>query len=121
MGKLESIQRDRIRKKVSDGFDFVLPGIDTLYEPLHAIYSKDCIGPIETIFSQQKKVIIELFNYVKARFVDREEVNRFDPDHLSLKINATTQKQPIQNYRALRILPQSRMLARGQSNSEIGT
>lgn len=69
--------------EVSDGFDFILPRIDTLYEPLHAIYSRDCIGPIETIFSQKKKVIVELFNYVKVRYVDREEVERFDPDHLS--------------------------------------
>lgn len=69
--------------EVSDGFDFILPRIDSLYEPLHAIYTQDCIGPIETIFSQQKKMIVELFNYVRVRYVDREEVDRFDPDHLS--------------------------------------
>ncbi len=69
--------------EVSNGFDFVLPRIGTLYEPLHAIYSKECIKPIETLFEQRKKMIIELFNYVKVRFVDRDEVDRYDPDHLS--------------------------------------
>lgn len=69
--------------EVSDGFDFVLPRVGNLFEPLHAIYSKNCIQPIETILKQGKKVIVELFNYVKVRYIDDEEVNRFDPKHLS--------------------------------------
>ncbi len=69
--------------EVSDGFDFVLPRVDNLYEPLHAVYSKNCVTPIETILGQDKKVIIELFNYVKVRYIGAEEINRFDPQHLS--------------------------------------
>jgi molybdopterin-guanine dinucleotide biosynthesis protein A len=68
---------------VSDGFDFVLPRVNNLYEPLHAVYSKNCIAPIETIFEQGKRVIIELFNHVKVRYVETKEVDRFDPQHLS--------------------------------------
>jgi molybdopterin-guanine dinucleotide biosynthesis protein A len=70
-------------REVSDGFDFVLPRIKNLYEPLHAVYSRNCISPIETIFSQGKKVIIELFNYVKVRYIEAGEIDRFDPQHLS--------------------------------------
>ena len=77
----ESLLRYMI--EVSDGFDFVLPRVNNLYEPLHAVYSKNCITPIETIFHQGKRVIIELFNYVKIRFIEDEEVDRFDPQHLS--------------------------------------
>jgi molybdopterin-guanine dinucleotide biosynthesis protein A len=69
--------------EVSNGFDFVLPRINNLFEPLHAVYSRDCIAPIETIFNQGKKVIIELFNYVKVRYIEAGEVDRFDPQHLS--------------------------------------
>lgn len=69
--------------EVSDGYDFVLPRVKNLYEPLHAIYSRNCIAPIETIFEQGKKVIIELFDYVKVRFIEDEEVDRFDPRHMS--------------------------------------
>jgi len=69
--------------EVSDGFDFVLPRVDNLYEPLHAVYSQNCITPIETILGQDKKVIIELFNYVKVRYIGAEEIDRFDPQHLS--------------------------------------
>ena len=69
--------------EVSDGFDFVLPHINNQFEPLHAVYSKNCIAPIEFILKQGRKVIIELFNFVKVRYIEAEEVDRFDPQHLS--------------------------------------
>jgi molybdopterin-guanine dinucleotide biosynthesis protein A len=69
--------------EVSDGFDFVLPRVANLFEPLHAIYSKKCVAPMESILKQGRKVIIELFDFVKVRYVEAEEVDRFDPQHLS--------------------------------------
>jgi molybdopterin-guanine dinucleotide biosynthesis protein A len=77
---------------ISDGFDFILPRVNGLFEPLHAIYSKNCIAPIESILNQGKKVIIELFNYVKVRYVEDNEVDRFDPQHLSF-FNINTQDE----------------------------
>jgi molybdopterin-guanine dinucleotide biosynthesis protein A len=77
----ESLLRFMI--EVSDGFDFVLPRVNNLFEPLHAVYSRNCIAPIESIFRRGRKVIIDLFEYVKVRFVEAEEVDRFDPNHLS--------------------------------------
>jgi molybdopterin-guanine dinucleotide biosynthesis protein A len=77
--------------KVADGFDFILPHIKEWYEPLHAIYSKNCVGPIKSILEQGNKVIVELFNYVKVRYVEAEEVDRFDPKHLSF-FNINTQE-----------------------------
>lgn len=65
------------------GFDFVLPRVNGLFEPLHAIYSRDCIAPIESMLKRGRKVIIELFDYVKVKYIDAEEVDRFDPKHLS--------------------------------------
>ena len=69
--------------KVSDGFDFVLPRMNNQFEPLHAVYSKNCVAPIEFILKQGRKVVTELFNFVKVRYVEAEEVDRFDPKHLS--------------------------------------
>jgi molybdopterin-guanine dinucleotide biosynthesis protein A len=77
--------------EVSDGFDFVLPRINNLFEPLHAVYSKNCVAPIEFILKQGRKVIIELFNFVKVRYVEAEEVDKFDPQHLSF-FNINTQE-----------------------------
>ncbi len=69
--------------KVADGYDFILPRFEDMYEPLHAIYSRNCIDPIKSILVQGKKVIIELFKYVKVRFVETKEIDRFDPKHIS--------------------------------------
>lgn len=77
----ESLLRYMI--EISEGYDFVLPRIDNFFEPLHAIYSRNCIAPIKSIMEQGKRVIIELFKYVKVRYVETEEVDRFDPKHLS--------------------------------------
>jgi molybdenum cofactor guanylyltransferase len=77
----ESLLRYMI--EVADGYDFILPRIDNMYEPLHAIYSRNCISPIKSILEQGKKVIIELFDYVKVRFIEAKEINRFDPKHMS--------------------------------------
>ena len=67
---------------VADGHDYVIPRVGQYYEPLHAIYSKNCISPIETLINRNRRVIVELFDYVKVRYVE-EEINRFDPEHLS--------------------------------------
>jgi molybdopterin-guanine dinucleotide biosynthesis protein A len=69
--------------EISDGFDFVLPRVNNLFEPLHAVYSKNCVAPIEFILKEGRKVIIELFDFVKVKYVEAEEIDRFDPRHLS--------------------------------------
>ena len=69
--------------EVSDGFDFVLPRIGDFFEPLHAVYSKNCVDPIESLIKRDRKVIIELFDFVKVRYIEAEEVDKFDPKHLS--------------------------------------
>jgi molybdopterin-guanine dinucleotide biosynthesis protein A len=68
---------------VADGHDYVIPRVGQYYEPLHAIYSKNCISPIETLINRSRRVIVELFDYVKVRYVEEEEINRFDPERLS--------------------------------------
>jgi molybdopterin-guanine dinucleotide biosynthesis protein A len=69
--------------EVADGFDFVIPKIGSFFEPLHSIYSKNCISPIGTMINNNRRIIIELFDFVKVRYVEEVEINRFDPEHLS--------------------------------------
>ncbi len=85
---------------VAEGYDFTLPHVNNWYEPLHAIYSKNCTGPAKAMFDQGKKVIVELFKYVKVRYVEAEEIDRFDPQHLSF-FNINT---PQDMERALKII-----------------
>jgi molybdopterin-guanine dinucleotide biosynthesis protein A len=69
--------------KAAKGNDFVLPRITDMYEPLHAVYSQNCIEPAKKMLDKGQKVIIELFKYVKVKFIEAEEIDRFDPRHLS--------------------------------------
>jgi molybdopterin-guanine dinucleotide biosynthesis protein A len=69
--------------EVSEGFDFVLPRIETFFEPLHAVYSRNCIEPAEAIMKQGRKAIIGLFDQVRVRYVEAAEIDRFDPERLS--------------------------------------
>ncbi|MFC1907645.1 molybdenum cofactor guanylyltransferase [Chloroflexota bacterium] len=69
--------------KVADNYDAVIPRFGDMVEPLHAVYSRNCITPIESLLNQGKLSVYELFPLVKIRYVEAEEVDRFDPRHLS--------------------------------------
>ena len=64
-------------------FDLVVPRWDGMVEPLHAVYSKGCLAPIESLLKQGALNIAKLFTLVKIRYVEAEEIDRFDPKHLS--------------------------------------
>ncbi len=69
--------------QLSDGFDLVVPRLGNMVEPLHAVYSKGCLAPIERILKQGNLSISQLFTQVRVRYVEAEEIGRFDPEHLS--------------------------------------
>ena len=54
-----------------------------MVEPLHAVYSKGCLAPIECLLKQGNLKMQELFTLVKVRYVEATEINEFDPEHLS--------------------------------------
>jgi molybdopterin-guanine dinucleotide biosynthesis protein A len=65
-------------------FDVVIPKVnDEVLEPLHAVYSRNCISPLEFLIKQNRLSILELFPMVKVRNVLDSEIDRFDPHHLS--------------------------------------
>jgi len=69
--------------QLSVNFDLVVPRLGNMVEPLHAVYSKDCLPTIEYLLRQGNLRVAELFNLVRVRYVEAEEINRFDPNHLS--------------------------------------
>lgn len=73
-----------------DGFDAVVPILDGRPEPTHAIYSRACLVPIERKLKANDLKIAGFFDDVRVRFLPEEEVNRFDPEHLSF-FNVNTQ------------------------------
>jgi len=69
--------------ELSPNYDLVVPRVRNLVEPLHAVYSKSCIEPIQSLLRGGSLNISSLFNLVKIRYVEADEINRFDPEHLS--------------------------------------
>ena len=67
----------------SANFDLVVPRLGELVEPLHAVYSKNCLAPIEYLLERGNLQVTQLFNLVRVRYVEAEEIDRFDPEHLS--------------------------------------
>jgi len=69
---------------LSPGQDVVIPRIGELTEPLHAIYSKQCLQPIERVLAGGGGGrIIDFFPEVRVRYIEEQEIKLFDPQHLS--------------------------------------
>lgn len=68
---------------LSPGFDIVIPKLKGYLEPLHAVYSKNCIPHMEALIKQGDLKITNFFPQVKVRYVEEEEIARFDPQLLS--------------------------------------
>jgi molybdopterin-guanine dinucleotide biosynthesis protein A len=73
----------RYMMELSAGFDLVVPRLGELVEPLHAVYSKSCLVSIERLLKKGNLGIMALFDLVKVRYVEADEISRFDPEHLS--------------------------------------
>jgi molybdopterin-guanine dinucleotide biosynthesis protein A len=73
----------RYMVNIAPGFDVVIPRIGDQMEPLHAVYSKNCIGPMENLIKQGNLKITGFLDSVKVRYVGEEELDRFDPERLS--------------------------------------
>jgi molybdopterin-guanine dinucleotide biosynthesis protein A len=73
---------------LSPDFDAVIPRVRGMLEPLHAVYSKNCLPWIEEQIIENNLKVSGFLGKVKARYVDENEIDRFDAEHLSfLNIN----------------------------------
>lgn len=64
-------------------YDILIPKWEGHVEPLHAIYSKNCLTSIEGLLKQNNLKIPDFFDQVRVHHVLEEEINRYDPQHLS--------------------------------------
>jgi len=88
---------------LAPGYDVVIPRFDDYLEPLHAIYSRNCLPYLEDLIKQKDLRIIDLFSRVRVRYVDPPEIERFDPDHLSFfNINTPEELERARSILALR-------------------
>ena len=64
---------------LSQGFDAVVPKLGKgKVEPLHAIYSKSCLGSMKTLLEHDQLEVSLVLDKVRVRYVERAECQRFD-------------------------------------------
>ena len=84
-GDMPFLNRNLLRQMLSlaDSYDLVVPRVGDLIEPLHAVYTKSCLEPIEDMLARNELRVRALFPLVRVRYVEATEIEEFDPHHLS--------------------------------------
>ena len=85
------LQNDLIRHmvEIKGDFDAVVPKVDWKIEPLHAIYTRNCLPAIKRLIDAQGYQIIKFFDNVRVRWVKEEEIRSFDSELKSfLNVNS---------------------------------
>lgn len=72
--------------------DVVVPRTKDGFQPLHAIYSKNCLDPIKKIIEEEKYKIIDFYAMARVRIVEEEEFLSLDPFRESF-INVNTPEE----------------------------
>lgn len=69
---------------LAQDFDVVVPRMEEdKIEPLHAIYSRNCLDSMKGLLDQNSLKVSRIFNTVRVRYVERVDCRRFDPQLLS--------------------------------------
>jgi molybdopterin-guanine dinucleotide biosynthesis protein A len=97
------LNRDLLRHLIdqSTNVDAVVPRLGGQPEPLHALYSKACLGPMERMLQAGDLKIAPLFEAVRVRYVNEGTIDRIDPRHLSF-FNINTKADLEEAQRLLR-------------------
>jgi molybdenum cofactor guanylyltransferase len=69
--------------EIAQGYDLAAFREGTRFEPLHAVYTKDCLVPLKMLLERENVRIIEILSYVNARYLTPKEIEKFDPARLS--------------------------------------
>ncbi len=75
-----------------DGYDAIVPKTEDGLQPLHAIYSKNCLGPIKKLIDQGGYKIIDFYPLIKIKIVDESEFIHLDRTRESF-INVNTPRE----------------------------
>lgn len=87
--------------QIALGFNIVIPKVGGKIEPLHAVYSKECLGTIKQLLDKDILQMLQLLDLVKTRYVGDKEIDQFDPEHLSF-FNINTQSDVIEAEKLMR-------------------
>ncbi len=68
---------------LANDVDLVAPRVGGQVEPLHAVYARSCLAQIEQMLKEGELGVHKLFSRVNVRYVDEDEIKRFDPEQRS--------------------------------------
>jgi len=72
--------------------DVIVPRTKDGLQPLHAIYSKNCVDAIRRSIDEGKSKIIDIYDQVNVKIVDEKDFLCFDPGRESF-INVNTPQE----------------------------
>jgi len=76
------------------GEDAIVPRTKDGLQPLHAIYSKNCLAPMQKILEEGGYRIVDFYNMIKVRIVEEKDFLFLDPSRESF-INVNTPEELI--------------------------
>jgi molybdopterin-guanine dinucleotide biosynthesis protein A len=82
-----------------DDEDVIVPRTKDGLQPLHAIYSKNCVDPIRRIIGEGKSKIIDIYYQVNVKIVEERDFLSLDPGRESF-INVNTPEELLSIRRA---------------------
>ena len=94
---------ETILEKIENNIDVVIPETSAGREPLCAVYSKNCLKPIEMQLLKNDFKIQNFFKNLRIKKINEDIIKKVDPEMLSF-LNINTQDDL---ERALQILPKT--------------
>lgn len=89
-----------LMSQIQENEDIIVPRTTDGLQPLHAIYSKNCLEPIKKIIDQGKYKIIALYDMVKVKIINEKDFTPFDPYHESfINVNTPTELLSIRKWK----------------------
>ncbi len=76
----------------TEGYDAIVPRTSDGLQPLHAIYSKNCLDPIRKIMEKGNYKVIDFYDMVKVKIIEEDHFIFLDPFRESF-INVNTPEE----------------------------
>ena len=72
---------------IAPGYDVIVPRVGGSYEPLHALYSVNCIAPIVQLMDQGPRRVIDFYKHVQVREVAQDKIALFEAELSFVNVN----------------------------------
>ena len=80
--------------EVQDDYDIIIPKVDWMMEPLHALYTNRCISPLKELIDTGERKTFLIFEKVRVKYLTEKILRSFDPQlRFFININRTDDLQ----------------------------